>query len=322
MATIQVCRQTEWDEYAEIIHFEIKRLPERFRAAVVLCDLEGQTEGQAARQLNWPVGTVRSRLARGREKLRSRLTRLGFSPLTRLQGAMFITGWSRIPLSTELLHTTVQSALRIARCGATAALTTQTANSLAKGVLQSMFWTSLKIPAAILVVLAAVAGSGVLARQEVDHNPPRESLGVQNASREELPPLVPSPPQDETRSVAEIRQEVEQALKNGDSVLYLWAQAKSGFTVAIYVDRPDHLDEAEPTLKIMKELGRIMMHEMDRAPKLRTRDSPAKSEVLRPTGGAPAASSSPRSISADQRLKDQNQKRDDLPKPSETSKRD
>ena len=38
-------------------------------APVVLCDLEGLTHEEAARQLGWPVGTVKSRLARGRERL-------------------------------------------------------------------------------------------------------------------------------------------------------------------------------------------------------------------------------------------------------------
>jgi RNA polymerase sigma factor (sigma-70 family) len=51
------------------IHEEIGRLPEKYRAAVVLCYLEGLTHEQAARQLGWPVGTVRTRLSWAREKL-------------------------------------------------------------------------------------------------------------------------------------------------------------------------------------------------------------------------------------------------------------
>ena len=48
--------------------------------AVVLCDLEGLAQEQAARQLGWLPGTVRSRLARGREQLRDRLSRRGLAP--------------------------------------------------------------------------------------------------------------------------------------------------------------------------------------------------------------------------------------------------
>ena len=59
---------------------EVERLPQDLRAAVVLCYLEGLTHEQAARRLGWPVGTVRSRLARARDRLRTRLTRRGLAP--------------------------------------------------------------------------------------------------------------------------------------------------------------------------------------------------------------------------------------------------
>ena len=57
------------DEHAPILHQEIQRLPERYRVAIVLCYLEGLTHEQAAERLGCPVGTVRSRLAAGRERL-------------------------------------------------------------------------------------------------------------------------------------------------------------------------------------------------------------------------------------------------------------
>ena len=60
-----------------ILHEEIDRLPERYRAPIVLCYLEGMTHEQAAGHLRWPVGTVGSRLARARELMRGRLIRRG-----------------------------------------------------------------------------------------------------------------------------------------------------------------------------------------------------------------------------------------------------
>ena len=63
-----------------MVHEEIDRLPEHYRAPLVLCDLEGCTHEQAARHLGWPVGTVKSRQARGRQRLRDRLIRRGLSP--------------------------------------------------------------------------------------------------------------------------------------------------------------------------------------------------------------------------------------------------
>jgi RNA polymerase sigma-70 factor (ECF subfamily) len=60
-----------------VIDEELTRLPESFRAAIVLCHMEGLTHEEAADRLQCPVGTVRSRLARGRALLKTRLERSG-----------------------------------------------------------------------------------------------------------------------------------------------------------------------------------------------------------------------------------------------------
>ena len=65
------------DDLGPRIREEVGRLPDRYREPVVLCYLEGQTCEDAARILRWPVGTVKSRLARARERLRRRLSRFG-----------------------------------------------------------------------------------------------------------------------------------------------------------------------------------------------------------------------------------------------------
>jgi RNA polymerase sigma factor (sigma-70 family) len=62
-----------------VLHEEVDRLPATYRSAVVLCYLEGRTNGEAAALLDWPVGTVKRRLSRARELLRSRLTRRGLA---------------------------------------------------------------------------------------------------------------------------------------------------------------------------------------------------------------------------------------------------
>ncbi len=72
-----------WPELYE----ELDRLPEPFRAAVVLCDLEGHSYEQAAGILRCPVGTLQSRLGRGRQRLRRRLERRGLAPAIILRGS-------------------------------------------------------------------------------------------------------------------------------------------------------------------------------------------------------------------------------------------
>jgi hypothetical protein len=68
-------------QMASLVHQEIMRLPERLRSAVILCHLEGQSYRQAAVQLELPLGTVQSRLARARQRLRDRFTQKGLSPM-------------------------------------------------------------------------------------------------------------------------------------------------------------------------------------------------------------------------------------------------
>src|SRR5262249_58675349 len=66
---------------------EVVRLPEAYRLPVVLSYLEGKTNEEVAELLQWPVGTVKGRLARARELLRSRLGRRGVA----LSVAMLVT---------------------------------------------------------------------------------------------------------------------------------------------------------------------------------------------------------------------------------------
>jgi RNA polymerase sigma factor (sigma-70 family) len=64
-------------ELRELVGDELNRLPDEYRQPIVLCYLEGLTHQEAAERLNWPVGTVKVRLVRGRRMLRERLNRRG-----------------------------------------------------------------------------------------------------------------------------------------------------------------------------------------------------------------------------------------------------
>ena len=68
-------------EILDVIQQEIDRLPDHYRATIVLCDLQGLSRDEAAALLGCPAGTVGGRLARGRRQLRDQLQRRGVAPL-------------------------------------------------------------------------------------------------------------------------------------------------------------------------------------------------------------------------------------------------
>ncbi|HEV3164777.1 MAG TPA: sigma-70 family RNA polymerase sigma factor [Isosphaeraceae bacterium] len=83
---------------------ELDQLPERYRRPLELCYLKGLTHEEAAIQLRCPVGTVRSRLSRGREALRSRLADRGLilAPLVPARAE---------PLSATLIRSTLHAVM-------------------------------------------------------------------------------------------------------------------------------------------------------------------------------------------------------------------
>jgi RNA polymerase sigma factor (sigma-70 family) len=166
LASAEVTAGGSPSDFGRVLHEEIQRLPDRYRSPVVLCDLEGCTHETAARHLGCPVGTVKSRLARGRERLRSRLVRRGLAPSAGLVGATLSAETARSAVPSALAEVTVQAARRSAMSGMVGAAPASVA-VLTKITLKSMSSSHVvAIAPACLLVLVAAIGAGALARQQ------------------------------------------------------------------------------------------------------------------------------------------------------------
>jgi RNA polymerase sigma factor (sigma-70 family) len=140
-------------EEAAALHDEINRLPDPFRAPVVLCYFEGLSLDEAAQRLGCPAGTVHSRLARARNKLRRGLIRRGLVAPAAALVALFETRFASAAVSTPLCDITTRVAIRFAADQATVAR----AAVLAREVLRSMLVNQLKLAALVFLFLSAVA---------------------------------------------------------------------------------------------------------------------------------------------------------------------
>jgi RNA polymerase sigma factor (sigma-70 family) len=167
----------ERHELAAIVDEEVTRLPSPLRAPVVLCYLEGMSHDEAARRLRWPVGTVRSRMARARDVLRHRLARRGVTA----DGEALAATLVRLPVPPEWLDATVRGSLHFATHPATAAATIASARSvaIARRILQTMTIAKLScIGAAGLGLILALGGVRTLAFQDPQEAKP---IGVASA---------------------------------------------------------------------------------------------------------------------------------------------
>jgi RNA polymerase sigma factor (sigma-70 family) len=144
------------NELRQLLDEEVQRLPEKYRAPILLCYLQGQTNEEAATLLDCPTGTIKIRLLRGREMLRKRLVRrgLGLAVVGVLGNALVDMARAAVP--QPLLH----QASAAAAGGMSPGVAT-----LVDGTLRWMCMAKLKVAAVVLVTLVlACMADGLLSR--------------------------------------------------------------------------------------------------------------------------------------------------------------
>jgi RNA polymerase sigma factor (sigma-70 family) len=154
--------EATWRELGTVLDEELARLPETYRAPLLLCLMQGRTQDEAATSLGWSKGTLRRRFARGRELLRLRLAARGVSLGVGLTATVLAQPPSAAALPPALLRS-VLSAARPSPAGAAGAVSAEAATLAEEGV-RALPATRMHLGAIkALVLFVLAAGAGLLA---------------------------------------------------------------------------------------------------------------------------------------------------------------
>jgi RNA polymerase sigma factor (sigma-70 family) len=150
------------EELRAALDQELAGLPERYRAAVVLSDLQGKSRKEVARELGCAEGTAASRLARGRALLARRLARRGVGLAAGALAALAQDA-AAAGAQAELVDSTVKAALAVAAGQAVAGAVSVPVASVLEGVLRAMLLNKVRQVAGALLLLAVLAaGTGLV----------------------------------------------------------------------------------------------------------------------------------------------------------------
>jgi RNA polymerase sigma factor (sigma-70 family) len=157
-----------WREVQQVLHEELSGLPERYRAPLVLCYLEGATQEAAAVRLNLAKSTLRVRLERGRALLRTRLVRRGLGPAAFLATAAWPTAEASAGVPASLAASTVRAAALIVAGDEDASVVSARVADLAQEMGHTMTLANVKAAVVVAVVVGLLgAGSVALLHQGV-----------------------------------------------------------------------------------------------------------------------------------------------------------
>jgi RNA polymerase sigma factor (sigma-70 family) len=144
-------------DLSRLLDQELSGLPDKYRVAIVLCDLEGKSRKEAARQLALPEGTVASRLIRARALLAKRLARHGL-PVSGATLAVLLSpkgAMGDVPAS--VVSSTIKAATALAAGAAAAGLISVKVATLTEGVLKAMLIAKFKTVFVLVGMLGLLA---------------------------------------------------------------------------------------------------------------------------------------------------------------------
>jgi RNA polymerase sigma factor (sigma-70 family) len=152
-----------WHELRQVFHEELDRLPEKYRAPLLLCYFGGLTQDEAARQLGWSRRAVKDRLGRGRARLRARLARRGLAPSVILAGSLLAGEAAPAAAPAALTAATLRAAVPFALRRPPGGGVSAQALALAEGGLTTLGAGKLHVLAVGLLAAVLLGGAGLLA---------------------------------------------------------------------------------------------------------------------------------------------------------------
>jgi RNA polymerase sigma factor (sigma-70 family) len=160
----EVVPQDHRHDLRSVLDEALSHLPDKYRAVIILCDLEARTRQEAARQLGVPEGTVAGRLARARTMLAKRLTRHGLATAGGTVAVVLAQHMAAAGVPIAVVSNAIKAATVFA-AGPRAAggVISPEVAALTQGVLKTMLWSKLKVATAVLLGVFACVGGGAVA---------------------------------------------------------------------------------------------------------------------------------------------------------------
>jgi RNA polymerase sigma factor (sigma-70 family) len=186
-----------WADLQPLLDRELSRLADKYRVAVVLCDLEGKTRKEAARQLGVPDGTLSARLARGRGMLAKRLARRGLN-VSGGSLALVLAQHAAAAMPNSVASSAINAACRAA-AGQVASVVSVEVAALTESVVRVMFRAKLRKLAAVVLFACACCGlaligyQGIATGQAAIPGQLAETKDAPIGEKEKAPPLKDQP---------------------------------------------------------------------------------------------------------------------------------
>lgn len=260
-----------WAEVRAVLDAEVNRLPAKLRVPFILCYFEGLSNEAAARQLGCPKGTVLSRLARARERLRGQLLRRGLTLSAAVLAAGLAQEAALAAPALSLVMITVKAAMLVAAGNAMAGVVSAPVAALTNGVLKAMFLTKIKTAIVVLIgvgLLAATADGILYHSQAAAQDAPEKATAS---------PAQPATKDQKGRDASDELEAAKQKAKEREIDLR-HSEAELGRAKAVYEIKKAVYEEARLAYeKAAKAAGAPLEDQSTRTPR------PVKPTPIKPT---------------------------------------